>query len=84
MNEPPPSYTAQSAAPNDPPAYTFPTSFSIGNKTTTGPLVNPEQLKGHLSLLRAFAALRSKIEATPSPVEVERRWALHVGLAVER
>jgi hypothetical protein len=89
MNDtgPPPSYTAAS---NDPPSYTFPTTFRIGTWTTKGPLVTAEQLKGHLSLLGAFSDLRSKIEALPSPgtaqdaSSAERRWALYVALAVER
>jgi hypothetical protein len=90
----PPSYSASSQLANDlPPAYTFPTSFKIGRKRTDCALVNTDQLKGHLALLRAFYGLRLQVEEgkdhrLPQSVRdtdsAERRWAWFVGLAVER
>jgi hypothetical protein len=85
-----PSYSVLAT---EPPPYTFPTSFTIGTKTTVGPLVTPDQLKGHLNLLRAFAALRERVEksndglgsslsANDTPGEC--KWARFVALAVER
>ena len=86
----PPSYTPKPAN-EPPPAYEFPTVFNIGSKTTIGPLITSNQLKGHLSLLRAFNALRTQVEAseiTTFPLSHdkpgERKWALFVALAVER
>lgn len=76
-----------------PPAYTFPSTFTIGSKRTVAPLVNSAQLKGHLALLHAFAELRSQIDGLDGQVKAvlplmpddkERRWAWFVGLAVER
>ncbi|KAF8886972.1 hypothetical protein BD779DRAFT_1673001 [Infundibulicybe gibba] len=57
------------------------------------PLVRVPQLKGHLTLLKAFVDLRTRIEnldATTAgdlphlPAEKERRWTWFVGIAVER
>lgn len=89
----PPSYTATDQRPADPPPiYTFPTSYVIGSHQTTGPLVNPNKLKGHLGLLRAFYKLRLQVEdgkdnrlpEFAQKMEAERRWVWFVGLAVER
>lgn len=90
-----PSYTANVPQRDDnalPPDYTFPTTFKIGNKQTLAPLVTPEQLKGHLGLLRLFHGLREGIEAGKDDrlpawskqIDPERRWAWFVALAVER
>jgi hypothetical protein len=94
---PPPSYTAQPSSnfgDSDvpPPAYTFPTTFNIGSKNAPA-LVHTTQLKGHLALLHAFAALRSQVEGlnetdemkqVQMPASKERRWSWFLGLAVER
>ncbi|KAJ7488064.1 hypothetical protein FB451DRAFT_1025893 [Mycena latifolia] len=73
-----------------PPAYAFPSSFSIGSHSTA-PFVSTRQLKNHLVLLHEFAELKSKVEAmgsaqgpTHMPSDKERRWTWFVGLAVER
>ncbi|KII94204.1 hypothetical protein PLICRDRAFT_419726 [Plicaturopsis crispa FD-325 SS-3] len=95
-NTPPPPEYATRGVPQDPsaepPTYTFPKTFKIGSSTTTGPLVQPDQLKGHLGLLHAFYSLRCQVEEGSDPrlpewstkVDPERRWAWFVGLAVER
>lgn len=89
----PPSYTSEVPKPeNAPPAYTFPTTFSIGAKKTDGPLVTVEQLKGHLALLRLFHNLREEIAAGKDgrlpawtmELEDDRRWGWFVALAAER
>lgn len=73
--------------------YTFPETFSIGHKQTTGPLVTPSQLKGHLGLMRQFWDLRQKVEsanqdsrlpAFTTRMDSELRWAYFVTLAVDR
>ena len=73
------------------PAYSSLTSFQIGKKYVDA-LVTPEQLKGHLSILRTFHTLRSTVENAkddrfPSwakEMEPERRWSWFVALAVHR
>jgi hypothetical protein len=88
----PPSYTANVPQDGPPPAYTFPTTFTIGNMKTQAPLVTPEQLKGHLGLLRLFHELRETVEtgkddrlpAWAMQLEPERRWTWFVTLAAER
>jgi hypothetical protein len=73
----------------------FPSTFTVGSKTTRQPLVSSDQLKGHITLLRAFHALRQSIEnfendtthRLPELAEkltVDERWSWFVGLAVER
>ena len=71
------------------PTYTAPRQFNIGSQCTSEPLINISQVKGHLILLHAFAEFRKQVEglqeAIPNmPVDLERRWAWFVGLAVER
>jgi hypothetical protein len=100
MAEAPPAYTIVTDAPTastpqasnvPPPAYTFPTTFFIGQKSVNA-LVSPEQLKGHLAILRTFNALRSIVEEAKDDrfppwakkLEPERRWAWFVTLAVHR
>ena len=55
--------------------------------------MNPEQLRGHLALLREFHALRISVEEVQVDSRVpqwaldlskELRWSWFVGLAVER
>jgi hypothetical protein len=92
MDVSPPSYTANVPQDGLPPAYTFPTTFTIGSGRTQAPLVTPEQLKGHLGLLRQFYELREIVEAGKDDrlpawakqLEPERRWAWFVALAAER
>jgi hypothetical protein len=95
--EAPPAYsdiapTTSEARPNiSPPIYTFPTTFVIGPYSVNA-LVTPEQLKGHLAILRTFYALRSYVEEAKDDrfpdwakkLEPERRWAWFVTLAVHR
>ena len=79
-----------------PPTYTAPTRFSIGSQLTPA-LVNISQIKAHLVLLHAFAELKNEVErlqesmiplalmAAPDlRVQVEKRWAWFVALAVLR
>ncbi|KAF8076954.1 hypothetical protein FPV67DRAFT_440215 [Lyophyllum atratum] len=98
--EPTTTTTSASAQPpeypslNDPPpSYAFPQTFAIGSTRTNAPLVTSDQVKGHLTLLHAFATLKAQVEALGAgakeeiptmPDDKERRWAWFVGLAVER
>ncbi|KAJ3481678.1 hypothetical protein NLI96_g7488 [Meripilus lineatus] len=73
-----------------PPPY--PTSYTIGTTRLDAPLVDVGQLKAHLALLRAFKALKVKVDersteelpAVVNELDKEKRWAWFVGLAVER
>ncbi|KAH8103957.1 hypothetical protein BXZ70DRAFT_888620 [Cristinia sonorae] len=79
-----------------PPAYTYnaPSSYRIGGKVITEPLVNIPQVKAHLALLRAFKELRKTVQDTSAQVlglppvvsdlSPDKRWTWFVGLAVER
>jgi hypothetical protein len=91
------SVTLASPSKNEsPPPYISPTTtFAIGANRISVSLVNTDQLKGHLSLLEAFYALRTRAQAEAddfpplsgkeTPEEAgERRWARFVGFAVER
>jgi hypothetical protein len=92
MDAPPPYSANVPQLDGPPPGYTFPTTFTIGNAKTGRPLVTPEQLKGHLGLLRLFYKLRETVEAGNDDrlppwarqLEPERRWAWFVSLAAER
>ncbi|KAJ3557417.1 hypothetical protein NM688_g1477 [Phlebia brevispora] len=89
--EPPPSYDAVVSNDN-PPAYGPPNSYRIGTYTFSAPLVTVEQLKAHLSLLRAFKGLRATVEEgedvriprLAAVMEPSARWAWFVGLSVDR
>jgi hypothetical protein len=81
--------------PLSPPYISPTTTFAIGANSISVPLVNTDQLKGHLSLLGAFYALRTRAQAEAdnspplsdkeTPDEAgERKWARFVGFAVER
>jgi hypothetical protein len=98
-SSPPPSYTSPEppkievpagASDASPPAYTHPSSYSVGGLSTSLPFVNVAQIKDHLTLLHAFAELRIRVETLPAddipqlPSDKERRWPCFVGLAVER
>ncbi|KAH7923640.1 hypothetical protein BV22DRAFT_1048054 [Leucogyrophana mollusca] len=69
-----------------------PMAFSIGSRRTPGPLVSPEQLKGHLRLLRAFFNMRltveeckdSRLPAFVLQMEKHNRWTWFVTVAVDR
>lgn len=86
----PPAYSDTSS--DQPPAYTPPSAFVIGSRTLTHPLVQIQELKAHLSLLRAFKNLRTvvedgKVAEWPEVVRMldpQQRWAWFVGLAVDR
>lgn len=91
----PPAYSEPANAngnTDQPPAYEAPTSFTIGAKTLTQPLVRIGELKAHLSLLGAFKNLRTLVEdgqitEWPEVVRVldpSQRWAWFIGLAVDR
>ncbi|KDR74375.1 hypothetical protein GALMADRAFT_280353 [Galerina marginata CBS 339.88] len=94
---PPPAYNLSStdrpvppgSEPDVPPTYTPPTQFTIGSATTNEPLVKIVEIKGHLTLLHAFAELKNQIESkevalSNVPKDKERKWAWFVALAVER
>jgi hypothetical protein len=92
---PPPAYKAEGTTPapqnasDQPPQYTFPTSFRVGGKQTEGVFVTIGQIKGHLALLNAFANLKRIVEASQDPIpdmpaDAEKRWAWFVNLASER
>ena len=87
----PPAYSA--TAPDDGPlAYTAPTSWTVGAKTLSRPLVRVGELRAHLALLRAFRDLRTLVEdgqiaEWPDVVRLldpSQRWIWFVGLAVDR
>lgn len=95
----PPAYSAKAEQPPAyPPAYSHaPVSHSIGGKTLTAPLVQVQDLKAHLCLLRAFKNLRIAVEADPGTgsqtshwpelakkLDGPRRWTWFLGLAVDR
>lgn len=85
-----PEYTVQDdQAP--PPTYSPPSAYHIGSHTLANPLVNVDQLKAHLGLLKALYDLRQAVEAGddrfPELVRTmgpEQRWGWFVSLAVER
>lgn len=92
---PPPAYKAEGTKPvsqdavDQPPQYTFPTSFRIDGKQTEGVFVTLPQVKGHLALLNAFANLKRDVagcqDTIPNmPTDAEKRWAWFVNLAAER
>jgi hypothetical protein len=62
----------------------------IGKSITEAPLVSVQQILGHLTLLNAFAELKSSVDAVATPtilgvtLDKEQRWAWFVGCAVER
>ena len=78
----------------NPPPYTAPKAYRIGRSTFPDPLVSIPQVKAHLSLLRAFKALRTTVEEPDATVlgltgvvkelPKDKRWTWFVGLAVER
>lgn len=84
----PPSYTDAQASP---PRYTLPETFDIGQRSV-GLLIQPQQLRGHLSMLHAFHNLRVIVESNDAPqfpsdvraMEPEKRWGWFVNIAVER
>lgn len=93
-SEPPklPEYSAHDPGADAPPAYTPPSAFAIGAKTLTNPLVQVQELKAHLALLRAFKDLRTTVEEGKAGnwppathiLDSAQRWAWFVGLAVDR
>ena len=84
--------------PNDPggppPSYTSPTSYKIGSQRLLDPLINIQQLKAHLTLLREFKKLKRAVQETSAEelkltdvakkLSPDKRWAWVVGMAVER
>ncbi|GJE98075.1 hypothetical protein PsYK624_142970 [Phanerochaete sordida] len=85
----PPAY---SSAGETLPSYRPPTSYKVGTRTLTRPLVQIPEVKAHLCLLRAFRDLRMLVEdgqiaewpAAARMFAPSARWAWFVGLAVER
>lgn len=80
-----------------PPSYFDVTTFSIGTKSLTRPLVTLEQVKLHLRLLRAFKLFQQKVEdpySDPVVADVvppigrsigaKGRWLWFLEMAVER
>lgn len=90
--KPPPMYEARDSASRPPPVYSPPSSYKVGGKVLTTPLVHVHQLKAHLGLLRAFKNLRAAAEdvnetrlgSIDPPLEPAQLWAWLVGLAVDR
>ncbi|KDQ63956.1 hypothetical protein JAAARDRAFT_74847 [Jaapia argillacea MUCL 33604] len=75
--------------------YAFPTTFKIGSKLTSHPLVQPHHLKLHLRLLRAFAQLKTVVEERGDlfpkynkeivPVLTKpQKWGMFIHMAVDR
>lgn len=91
-NAAPPPYSASQAAPGprrNPPQYSLPTRFTIGDTQTDGPLVTVPQVKGHLALLHAFSKLKQHVigyqgDLPFAPADAEKRWAWFVNMSVER
>ncbi|KAG5636121.1 hypothetical protein H0H81_009053 [Sphagnurus paluster] len=80
-----------SIAASDEGNITTPLKVPIGVHCTPKSLVAIQEVKGHLSLLHAFAELRSQVDtysaeyAVPlMPEDKDRRWAWFVGHAVQR
>ncbi|KIJ69734.1 hypothetical protein HYDPIDRAFT_78222 [Hydnomerulius pinastri MD-312] len=67
-------------------------TYVIGSQRTPGPLVSPEQVKGHLRLLRAFHNLRVTVEDCKDrrlpgyamQMDKGSRWKWFVHLAIDR
>ncbi|KAF9644170.1 hypothetical protein BDM02DRAFT_3175056, partial [Thelephora ganbajun] len=98
--EEPPTYTVIDRFPNPghslPPSYDD-TTFTIGSRTVSRPLVTIEQLKSHLRLLGMFARMKQKVEEPDSDPQLaenipslakaqspQKRWVWFLELAVER
>ena len=58
----------------------------LGTNQNTAPLVSTAEVIAHLKLLRAFHALRQRVEAAPGLAETDKdgAWALFVSRAVHR
>lgn len=74
-----------------PPDYALRSNFTIGKDVTPRPLVSTTQLQVHLDLLRAFKALKTRVEEDPSGLPenarlltAEKRWVWFLELSVER
>lgn len=90
----PPPYSAKGSGVDQPPAYAPPTSYKIGAHTFTDPLVQVQELKAHLALLRAFKDLRATVEKgefefafwpqSVKELNPQQTRAWFVGLAVDR
>ncbi|KAG1834680.1 hypothetical protein EV424DRAFT_1531880 [Suillus variegatus] len=83
----PPHATLPQLSP-EPPQYTLPETFNIGQRST-GHLIRPDQLRAHLQLLAAFSHLEQRVAASESLIaglesDSEKRWVWFVNLAVER
>jgi hypothetical protein len=92
------SKSSQYTEPKSPSTFvSFPDSFTVGEYRVP-PLVTPEQVVGHLALLNSFAEFKRRVEGDEGyqVVEIQKkvnrfmlnnledRWKLFVGLAVER
>ena len=79
-----------------PPSYDN-TTFAIGGRTVSPPLVSIEQLKSHLRLLGMFMLMKQKVEDPDSDPQLadmmpflakalspEERWVWFLELAVDR
>ena len=95
-----PAYTVMDRAPSPgpslPPSYDN-TTFTIGDRTVSRPLVSTEQLKSHLRLLGIFTLMKQKVENPDSDPQLAEtipllakalppgnRWVWFLELAVER
>lgn len=71
---------------------TRPPAYVVGTQCAPRPLVSPEQVKGHIRLLRAFYNLRITVEDCKDrripgyamKMDKDARWRWFVHLAVER
>ncbi|PCH36370.1 hypothetical protein WOLCODRAFT_157078 [Wolfiporia cocos MD-104 SS10] len=95
FNDPPPPYSPDPVASSSHAVQTRPCVASvlpIGGATPPAPLVPNQLLKAHLTLLRSFKHLRTRVESNENlnfPPIVDalnptERWAWFVGLAVDR
>ena len=98
-NVPPPNPIPanEGASSLPPPQYSDLTTFRVGEKTLSKPLVTVEQVKSHLRLLRAFRLFQEKVEdpySDPGMADVlppigrsvgaKGRWLWFLEMAVER
>lgn len=95
-----PEYTVVDSGPplaQDLPLPNDDTTFTIGSRKVSRPLVSVEQLRSHLRLLGMFASMKQKVEDPDSDPRVveripplamalppEKRWIWFLELAVDR
>ncbi|TFY79965.1 hypothetical protein EWM64_g4047 [Hericium alpestre] len=88
----PPEATPSASSGATPSAAALPATLRVGGRMVKATLVDPEDVKVHLGLLRAFWELRQTVEVRldarfppfARTMHPEQRWAWFVTLAVER